>query len=147
MTAPRASLAAAAALALLGCAAAPAVAVADPPQPPREITGKVVPGGADGTPHEVMCPAMQHAYGGGYALTASRPGTRLSEEAADVLENRPNDHATGWIVAVHKSTWWREQQGHKPHGGRQDGTKWRDAGPADLTIHVSCTDDVMTHGA
>ncbi|MFC9925887.1 hypothetical protein [Streptomyces sp. NPDC127190] len=136
MTAPRASLAAAAAFALLGCAAAPALA-ADPPQPPREITGPVLRGGADGTRHELFCPAMQHVYGGGYSLSASKPDTTLSDEPADVLENRPNDTATGWIVAVHKTTWWHPRRAGAKH----------EAGPADLTLHITCSDDVMTHGA
>ncbi|MDQ0993608.1 hypothetical protein [Streptomyces sp. V3I7] len=120
-----------AATALLGCAVAPAAALADPPQPPRHLS-KLIRGGADGRPHEVFCPSMQHIYSGGFTLTAAS-GTRLSTEPADVLESRPNDHATGWIVTVRKAQVWRYRH-HR-------------SGPADLTVHLACTDDTMMHGA
>ncbi|WBO63216.1 hypothetical protein [Streptomyces camelliae] len=154
----RVPLAAAGALALLGCAVAPATALADPPQPPHEITGQLIPGGADGTRHEVLCPPQQHAYGGGYALSA-RTGTRLSEDSpADVWENRPNDNASGWIVTVRKTTWLQQPQQpqkpkpkpqheqheqHRPDGGSEER---HDAGPADLTLHVTCSDEAQMHG-
>ncbi|MFI7297513.1 hypothetical protein [Streptomyces sp. NPDC050121] len=145
-TTTRVPLAAAGALALLGCTVAPAAALADSPQPPRHIVGELIPGGADGTRHEVFCPDTQHVYGGGFSLSA-RNGTQLSEDAAaDVQENRPNDNATGWIVTVHKITWWqRPRHGQRgPAGG--DKKKGGDAGPADLTIHLTCSDDTEMHG-
>ncbi|MFE1879816.1 hypothetical protein [Streptomyces diastatochromogenes] len=133
MPGTRTSLAAAAgALTLLCCAAAPAAA----DQPPQSLAGPLISGGADGHRHEVFCPGMQHVQSGGYALSA-KSGTEFSEVPADVLENRPNSHATGWIVAVRKTTW----QGH------DSGTDRREAGPADLRIHLVCTDDTMSHGA
>jgi hypothetical protein len=108
--------------------------------------GELIPGGADGTPHEVFCPNTQHAYGGGFTLSA-REGTRLSEHpAADVRENRPNDNATGWIVTVHKITRWQQPQ-HEQHGPTgKDNNKPDDAGPADLTIHLTCSDETEMHG-
>ncbi|MFI2205996.1 hypothetical protein ACH47Z_35535 [Streptomyces sp. NPDC020192] len=163
MTATRVPLAAAGALALLGYAAAPASALADPPEPPQHIAATLIPGGADGTRHEVFCPATQHAYGGGYTLSAPK-GTRLSEDApADVWENRPNDNASGWIVTVRKTTWWQQQPSNEQHGQHgqheqhwPDGTdknkdkdkdkKQHEAGPADLTIHLTCSDDAEMHG-
>ena len=125
--------AAAGALTLLCCAAAPAAA---DPQPPQHLAGPVLRGGADGSGHQVFCPGMQHVQSGGYVLTA-QSGTKLSDVPADVIENRPNSHATGWIVSVRKSTW--SDQGY--------GENHQDAGPADLTIHLVCTDETMSHGA
>ncbi|MEV6054625.1 hypothetical protein [Streptomyces sp. NPDC052107] len=122
---------AAGALALLGCSVVPAAALADPPEPPQHVAGTLIPGGADGTRHEVLCPARQHAYGGGHGLSA-RNGTRLSEEAADVLDNRSNENASRWI-----------KPGGHPHG---TGNKRHDAGPADLTIHLTCSDESPMHG-
>ncbi|RPE39655.1 hypothetical protein EDD90_2668 [Streptomyces sp. Ag109_O5-1] len=126
--------------ALFGAAAtAPAVAVSDPPQPPQHIAGELIRGGADGRPHQVFCPAMQHVYGGGFEITAPR-GTRLGPEPTDVLADRPNDNATGWIVAVHKDLARRK-------GSRDGGPGMHEPGPADLTIHLVCSDDTMSHGA
>jgi hypothetical protein len=121
------------ALTLLFCAAAPTAAE---PQPPQHTAAPVIHGGADGSRHEVFCPGMQHVESGGYVLTA-KSGTKLSEVPADVIENRPNDHATGWILAVRKTT--RRYLAY--------GVLGQEAGPADLTIHLVCTDETMSHGA
>ncbi|MGW0878278.1 hypothetical protein [Streptomyces sp. NPDC002671] len=134
MPGTRMPLAAAGALALLCFVAAPAAA--DPPEPPMEVGGTLIHAGADGSPREVFCPAMQHVFGGGFALTASN-GNRLSKEPADLIESRPNDHATGWIVAVRKT----QLTNQLPVIGHN-------AGPADLTIHLVCSDEsTMLHGA
>ncbi|MFI9154321.1 hypothetical protein [Streptomyces sp. NPDC053367] len=135
MRTTRAALAAAAgAVALLGLCVTPAAA--DPPQPPRHITGKVIPGGADGRPHELFCPAPFHAYSGGFTLKA-RKGARFLKEAADLLESRPNDTATGWIVTVRKGQVLPSPHHHRAHPRIE---------PADLVVHVVCTQDLPTHG-
>ncbi|MFJ3311021.1 hypothetical protein ACIPSA_50480 [Streptomyces sp. NPDC086549] len=115
------------AAALLVCAASPSMA--DPPEPPRHVA-QFFKDGADGRPHEAFCPAMQHVYSGGFTVSAGK-GARLAPQSADVVESRPNDHAAGWIVTVHKSQVSNHAQ----------------ASPADLTIHLACTDDTMSHGA
>ncbi|WP_316752621.1 hypothetical protein [Streptomyces herbicida] len=115
------------AAALLVCAAP---AVADPPQPPHHFS-VFVPGGADGRPHEALCPAAQHAYSGGYTISAKQDAV-LGTDRTDVTEDRMNDHATGWIITVRKAQTW-------PFLKR--------SAPADLTIHIACSDDVMSHGA
>ncbi|MEU9454363.1 hypothetical protein [Streptomyces sp. NPDC048277] len=125
-----AALVASLAASLLGAATGPAVAAADPPEPPQHIAGELIRGGADGRPHEVFCPAMQHVYSGGFEITAAR-GNRLAPEPTDVLVDRSNDNASGWIVAVHKDQFRRQHE----------------TGPADLTVHLVCSDDTMSHGA
>ncbi|MGW0767364.1 hypothetical protein [Streptomyces sp. NPDC002676] len=158
MPGTRMPLAAAGALALLCCVAAPAAA--DPPEPPMEVGGTLIHAGADGSPREVFCPAMQHVFGGGFALTASN-GNRLSLEPADLIESRPNDHATGWIVAVRKTqlsqAQWNQLYGIGHDNGlgvsigvskSSDKRGGHNAGPADLTIHLVCSDEsTMLHGA
>ncbi|WP_330460357.1 hypothetical protein OIB37_27890 [Streptomyces sp. NBC_00820] len=129
----RLPLAACAAATALLCSAAPAAA--DPPQPPMHMSGALLVGGADGRRHELDCPAMQHVESGGYTLSAGS-GRRLGKEAADLIESRPNDLASGWIIAVRKPQVWHTTQG-----------KERPAGAADLRIHLVCTDDTMSHGA
>jgi hypothetical protein len=119
-----------AALTLFGCTVATATAAADPSEPPRHLA-KLVRGGADGRPHEAFCPAMQHVLSGGFTISAAS-GARLSRDPADIIESRSNDDANGWYVAVRKPQLWRIRHY---------------AGAADLTIHLVCTDDTMTHGA
>ncbi|MBK3567067.1 hypothetical protein [Streptomyces sp. MBT62] len=155
---------AALALSLLGTAAVSAAAAAEP-QPPQHVVGELIRGGADGSPHEVFCPAMQHVYGGGYEITAA-PGARLGPKPADLLVSRSNDNASGWIVAVHKGQIsphgpQEPQEPQKPqdqhdqqHDGRTGGSMKNhakpgkhDAEPADLTIHLVCSDETMSHGA
>jgi hypothetical protein len=135
MRTTRAALAAvASAVTLLGLCSAPAAA--DPPQPPRHISGKVIRGGADGRPHELICPAPFQAYSGGFTVKA-RKDARFVEEPADLLESRPNDTATGWIVAVRKGQLLPSPHHHRAHPRIE---------PADLVVHVVCTQDLPTHG-
>ncbi|MFG2881472.1 hypothetical protein ACGFYV_03975 [Streptomyces sp. NPDC048297] len=131
----------ASAAALLCCAAAPATPAAAEPQPPMHMSSGLIKGGADGRPHEFECPAMQHLFSGGYRLSA-RPGHKLGSDPADVIENRANDNATGWIVTV------RKQQVVAPARGKNRPTTGATAASAaDLTIHVVCSDETMSHGA
>ncbi|MGC0328729.1 hypothetical protein RKD23_001719 [Streptomyces sp. SAI-170] len=141
-TTPAVLAAAAATVTLLGTCVTPAtaLAVADPPQPPIHITGKVIRGGADGRPHQLICPAPFNAYSGGFTVRAGKDG-RLIQEPADLLESRPNDNANGWIVAVRKGQ-YVEPQHPRPYSDR---TPTR-IEPADLVIHVVCTQDMPTHG-
>ncbi|MET8803429.1 hypothetical protein [Streptomyces sp. NPDC004546] len=44
---------------------------------------------------------------------------------------------------MHKTTWWRPGLGGHPHG---KGDKRHDAGPADLAIHLTCSDESPMHG-
>ncbi|MET8452580.1 hypothetical protein [Streptomyces sp. NPDC005209] len=129
----RTVLATVGAAALLVCGAAPALA--DGPEPPRHLS-QFIAGGADGKPREVFCPSMQHAYSGGFTLSA-RSDSRLAPEAADVIESRLNDHASGWIVTVRKAQVRKLLVPGKSH----------QSVPADLTVHIGCTDDTMMHGA
>ncbi|MEV0634066.1 hypothetical protein AB0I77_03635 [Streptomyces sp. NPDC050619] len=132
-TAITAVTAVAGAAALLGPAATQATALALDPQPPHHITGKVIKGGADGRPHQLFCPAPQNAYSGGYTVSASQ-GARFAPEPTDVIESRPNANANGWIVTV------RKQQIRSGDYGKSEAT------PADLVIHVVCTEGMPTHG-
>jgi hypothetical protein len=135
MRTTRTALAGAAGLAaLLGPAASPVAALAlDPSQPPHSITGEVIRNGADGRPRELFCPASQNAYSGGFTVSAGE-GARLAQEPTDLVESRPNQNATGWIVTVRKNQ-IRPQHHRDPHGE-----------PADLVIHVVCTEGMPTHG-
>lgn len=120
--------------ALLGPAATQATAL--PLEPPQtlHVAGRVIPGGADGRPHELFCPAPQSAFSGGFAISASK-GARLAPEPTDLLESRPNDDATGWIVTVRKQQIRPGGTPRHPH-----------TGPADLVIHLACTEGMPTHG-
>lgn len=143
MRTTRAALAAVAgAVTLLGLCVTPAAA--DPPQPPLHVTGEVIRGGADGRPHELFCPAPFHAYSGGYTIKAA-DGSRLVEESADLLESRPNDNATGWIVAVRKGQAVPSPHHHPHHDHHRAHPRPRIV-PADLVVHVVCTQDVPKHG-
>ncbi|MFB7666940.1 hypothetical protein ACFC1R_23825 [Kitasatospora sp. NPDC056138] len=93
---------------------------------PHAVAGDTIQGGADGKPHELLCPPDENVYGGGFSVTPSA-NRRLDERPTDVLESRPNDDATGWIVAVRKSDCPPDGQ----HG---------DSKPANLTIHIVCTE-------
>jgi hypothetical protein len=141
MRTTRAAVAAVAgAVTLLGPCVTPATALAaDPPQPPRHITGKVIRGGADGRPHELFCPAPFNAYSGGFSVKAGKDA-RLIEEPADLIESRPNDNATGWIIAVRKGQYVAPKH---PSPGYRTPARIE---PADLVIHVVCTQDVPMHG-
>ncbi|RKE20068.1 hypothetical protein [Streptomyces sp. TLI_171] len=95
-------------------------------QPPQAVTGPTLRGGADGLPHELLCPPDESIYSGGFTVS---PGENriLDRLATDVLENRPNEDATGWIVAVRRDDC--------PPEGARGGSRH-----ADLTIHLVCTD-------
>ncbi|MFF3110365.1 hypothetical protein ACFVSN_14325 [Kitasatospora sp. NPDC057904] len=93
---------------------------------PQSVTGPTLRGGADGKPHELLCPPDESVYGGGFSITPGE-NRRLDRQTTDVLENRPNDDATGWIVAVRKDDCPPEGQKGEPR-------------PADLTIRIVCTD-------
>lgn len=97
---------------------------------PHAITGAVISHGADGAEHTLMCPPDENVLGGGFTLS-TQPGRHLSHTPSDVLANRPTDDATGWTVAVSKST-FRHQGGH--------------AEPADLTLQIVCTEGETTPG-
>lgn len=120
-------------VALLGSVATQAAAL--PLEPPQtlHVAGQVIAGGADGRPHELFCPAPQSAFSGGFAISASE-GSSLAPEPADVLESRPNDNATGWIVTVRKE----QIRGRASRHPR--------TAPADLVIHLECTEGMPTHG-
>ncbi|MDR3083859.1 MAG: hypothetical protein LBV60_23580 [Streptomyces sp.] len=120
--------------ALLGPAAAQATALSLEPPQTLHVAGRVIPGGADGRPHELFCPAPQSAFSGGFAISASK-GSRLAPKPADVLQSRPNDNATGWIVTVRKQQIRPERNPRHLH-----------TGPADLVIHLTCTEGMPTHG-
>ncbi|MCZ4123526.1 hypothetical protein [Streptomyces sp. H39-S7] len=134
-TGTRAAVAAVAgAAALLGPAATQATALSLEPPQTLHVAGQVIPGGADGRPHELFCPAPQSAFSGGFAISASK-GSSLARESADILESRPNDDATGWIVTVRKQQIRPGADPKHPH-----------TGPADLVIHLACTEGMPTHG-
>ncbi|MFC8722360.1 hypothetical protein [Kitasatospora sp. NPDC057198] len=116
------AVAAAAAFATVACGSAAASPRAG--QPPHAVTGPVISGGADGTPHLLQCPPGEWAYGGGFDISPA-PGGSLDPVPADVLENRPNDNGSAWIVTVRKNDC-------------PDGTGR--VRPADLTVHVVCTE-------
>ncbi|GAA2090618.1 hypothetical protein GCM10009759_14290 [Kitasatospora saccharophila] len=102
-------------------------AAADPSLlPPQAVTGPTVQGGADGMPHELLCPSDESIYSGGFSITPGE-NRQLSRWPADVLESRPNDDATGWIVTVRKDDC--------PPEGVEGGSR-----PANLTIRIVCTD-------
>ncbi|MBT2470563.1 hypothetical protein J7E97_22510 [Streptomyces sp. ISL-66] len=146
--------------ALLGPAAAQATAL---PLDGIHITGQVIPGGADGQPHELFCPAPQSAYSGGFAISASE-GARLAPEPTDVIESHPNANATGWIVTVRKHQFRSGHPEHPDHPGNPDHPDYPDypehpehpehperskdphVEPADLVIHLTCTEGMPTHG-
>lgn len=128
--------------ALLGPAATQATAL---PLDGSHITGQVIPGGADGQPHELFCPAPQSAYSGGFAISAGE-GARLAPEPADVIESHPNANATGWVVTVRKH---QIRTGHPEHADNPDSPDHREhphMEPADLVIHLTCTEGMPTHG-
>ncbi|MBT2477527.1 hypothetical protein [Streptomyces sp. ISL-94] len=111
---------------LFGSPGAEAAAGVAAHQPPQTVVGPLIPGGADGSPHLVRCPPMQSVYSGGFTITAD-PGRELSESPADLLESRPNENATGWVIAVRKGQ-TRGRDGR--HGAR----------PANLRITIVCSD-------
>lgn len=93
---------------------------------PQAVTGPTIPGGADGKPHELLCPADESVYGGGFSITPGE-NRQLDRWPTDVLESRPNDEATGWIVTVRRNDC-------PPEGAKGEPR------PADLTIRIVCTD-------
>ncbi|MGK4579529.1 hypothetical protein [Kitasatospora sp. HPMI-4] len=99
-------------------------------QPPRVVTGEVIQGGADGKPHELLCPPEENVYGGGFSVTPGE-NRRLDWQSTDVLESRPNDAATGWIVSVRK------------YDCPPEGAKGAHR-PANLTLRVLCTEGAST---
>ncbi|MFE0463161.1 hypothetical protein ACFW1A_28300 [Kitasatospora sp. NPDC058965] len=127
---PRIALAVSAAVAVLATTGGSAAAAPRAAVQPQTVTGAVIPGGADGTPHELACPSEENVYGGGFSITPAA-GERLDRIPADVVESRPNADATGWIVAVRK--------GEDPGGedARTDHPRFK---PADLTIRIVCTE-------
>lgn len=132
--------------ALLGPVATQAAAL--PLDAGSHITGQVIPGGADGQPHELFCPAPQSAYSGGFAISASE-GAHLAPEPADVIESHPNANATGWIVTVRKHQIRSGQPEHPDHSGNPEHPERRanpHVEPADLVIHLTCTEGTPTHG-
>ncbi|MGW2250596.1 hypothetical protein ACWCXH_10380 [Kitasatospora sp. NPDC001660] len=96
------------------------------PLAPQAVAGPTIQGGADGKPHELLCPPDESVYGGGFSVTPGE-NRRLDRHPTDVLESRPNDDATGWIVAVRKDDC-------PPEGGKGEPR------PANLTIRIVCTD-------
>ncbi|MDH6109303.1 hypothetical protein P3T36_000075 [Kitasatospora sp. MAP12-15] len=97
---------------------------------PQTVTGDVIPNGADGSQHTLMCPPEESVLSGGYALTA-QPGHTLAPLPADLLESRPNADASGWIVSVRK---FQQSEDHKRYE------------PANLTLYVACTQGENTPG-
>ncbi|WP_370062357.1 hypothetical protein [Streptacidiphilus sp. MAP5-3] len=97
---------------------------------PHAITGAVIKNGANGAEQTLMCPPDENVLGGGFTVSA-QPGRHLDATPTDVLASRPTTDATGWIVAVHKST--------LPTQGSA-------AEPADLTLQVVCTEGETTPG-
>ncbi|WP_033221776.1 hypothetical protein [Kitasatospora phosalacinea] len=94
---------------------------------PQAVTGPTIQGGADGLPHELLCPPDESVYSGGFSVTPGENRT-LDRQPTDVLENRPNEDATGWIVAVRRDDC--------PPAKGADGEHRH----ANLTLHVVCTD-------
>ncbi|WP_035795009.1 hypothetical protein [Kitasatospora mediocidica] len=97
---------------------------------PQTVTGDLIPNGADGTPHTLMCPPEESVLSGGYALTP-QPGHTLAPLPADLLESRPNADASGWIVTVRK---FQQTEDHNRYE------------PANLTLYVACTQGENTPG-
>jgi hypothetical protein len=111
-----------------------ATAVAQTTVQPQAVQGGVVAGGADGSPRTLMCPPEENVLGGGFALSAP-DGRRLGTVPADLVESRPTEDATGWVVAVRKGLAPDRRDRHAGH-----------ADPADLTIWVVCTQGENTPG-
>lgn len=111
-----------------------ATAVAQTTVQPQAVQGAVIKGGADGTPRTLMCPPEENVLSGGFALSAPE-GRRLGHVPADLVESRPTEDATGWVVAVRKDL---TPEGRDRHPGH--------AGPADLTVWVVCTQGENTPG-
>lgn len=128
--------AAVAAAALVGTASGAAVAVPQDSMQgtvtPVAVTGPVIHGGADGKEHTLMCPPDENAMGGGFKLSG-RDGRELGDTPSDVLESRPTDDATGWIVAVRKDL--ETEHDHPGRDGFFSGAPYlgggRDAGGQD----------------
>ncbi|WP_042381848.1 hypothetical protein [Streptacidiphilus melanogenes] len=122
--------AAAAALLVLAAAADGQAADARRSMQPHAVTGVLIPGGADGTEHSLMCPPDENVLGGGFTVSAP-PGRHLAPTPDDVLSSRPTADATGWTVAVAKTT--------LPQRGEA-------AEPADLTLQIVCTEGQTAPG-
>lgn len=110
-----------------------ATAVAQTTVQPQAVPGGVIRGGADGSPRTLMCPPEENVLSGGFALSAPQ-GRTLGHAPADLVESRPTEDATGWIVTVRKdlAPAGRSRPAH--------GT------PADLTLYVVCTQGENTPG-
>ncbi|UWE14091.1 hypothetical protein [Actinacidiphila bryophytorum] len=111
-----------------------ATAVAQTTVQPQAVQGGVIKGGADGTPRTLMCPPEENVLSGGFALSAP-DGRLLGHVPADLVESRPTEDATGWVVTVRKDL---TPEGRGRHKGRID--------PADLTLWVVCTQGENTPG-
>jgi hypothetical protein len=111
-----------------------ATAVAQTTVQPQAVQGGVIKGGADGTPRTLMCPPEENVLSGGFALSAP-DGRLLGHVPADLVESRPTEDATGWVVTVRKDL---IPEGRGRHKGRID--------PADLTLWVVCTQGENTPG-
>lgn len=111
-----------------------AKAVAQTTVQPQAVQGAVVKGGADGSPQTLMCPPEENVLSGGFALSAP-DGRRLGAVPADLVESRPTEDATGWVVTVRKDLAPDRRDRHAAHGH-----------PADLTVWVVCTQGENTPG-
>ncbi|WP_031516727.1 hypothetical protein [Streptomyces sp. NRRL F-5123] len=109
-----------------------ATAVAQTTVQPQAVQGGVVTGGADGSPRTLMCPPEENVLSGGFALSAPA-GRRLGTVPADLVQSRPTEDATGWVIAVRKDLAPDRRDRHAGHGG-----------PADLTMWVVCTQGEST---
>lgn len=112
-----------------------ATAVAQTTVQPQAVQGPVIKGGADGRPRTLMCPAEENVLSGGFALSAPK-GRRLGHVPSDLVESRPTEDATGWVVAVRKDLAPKGRGRH--HSARVT--------PADLTIWLVCTQGENTPG-
>ncbi|WP_042369444.1 hypothetical protein [Streptacidiphilus neutrinimicus] len=130
----RAALAAAATALLLLTSGGGAQAAGTPGTPramqPHAVIGRLIPGGADGTEHSLMCPPDENVLGGGFTVSAP-PGRQLAPTPDDVLSSRPTADATGWTVAVDKATLARHNEATEP---------------ADLTLQIVCTEGQTAPG-
>ncbi|MFG1811216.1 hypothetical protein [Streptomyces sp. NPDC049040] len=111
-----------------------ATAVAQNGVQPQAVPGSVIKAGADGSPRTLMCPPEESVLSGGFVLSAPQ-GRHLGRAAADLVESRPTEDATGWIIAVRKNLAPAAHGRSAAHGT-----------PADLTLYVVCTQGENTPG-